>query len=86
LNTVSIINLFNPIFWGIDIVTGAVTKYDNYYNFRLMPLEDNHSNPYTTNNMDKYEKLVQLKKLLENGVITQKEFEKEKAKILEEED
>jgi hypothetical protein len=86
LNTVSIINFFNPIFWGIDIATGAVTKYDDYYNFRLMPLEDNTANPYTSNNMDKYEKLVQLKKLLEDGIITQKEFDKEKAKILEEED
>jgi hypothetical protein len=34
--------------------------------------------------MDKYEQLVKLKKLLEDGIITQEEFEKEKAKILKE--
>ena len=85
LNTVSIINFFNPVFWAIDIASGAVTKYDDYYNFRLMPIEGTTASPYTTNNMGKYEKLVQLKKLLEEGVITQKEFDREKAKILEEE-
>ncbi|WP_375578881.1 PEGA domain-containing protein [Marivirga tractuosa] len=85
LNTVSIINFVNPLFWGIDIATGAVTKYDNYYNFRLRPIEGKTNNPYTSNNMDKYEKLLSLKKLLEEGVITQEEFEKEKTKILGEE-
>jgi hypothetical protein len=84
LNTVSIINFFNPLFWGIDIATGAITKYDNYYNFQLRPLEFNDTRSITESKMEKYEKLVQLKKLLEDGVITQEEFEKEKAKILEE--
>lgn len=84
LNTVSILNFFNPLFWGIDIVTGAVTKYDNYYKFELMPLENNNSNSFTDDKMDKYERLIKLKKLLEDGVITQEEYEKEKAKILEE--
>lgn len=84
LNSVAIINFFNPLFWGIDIVTGAVTRYDNYYNFQLMPLEFNNTQSITESNMEKYEKLVQLKKLLEDGVITQEEFEKEKAKILKE--
>lgn len=86
LNTVAILNLFNPICWGIDIASGAITKYDNYYNFQLRPLENNISKSITESNMDKYEKLIQLKKLLEDGVITQKEFDKEKAKILEGED
>ncbi|MGJ3234831.1 PEGA domain-containing protein [Marivirga sp.] len=85
LNSVAIINFFNPLFWGIDIATGAVTKYDNYYNFQLRPLEFNNTQSITESNMEKYEKLVQLKKLLEDGVITQEEFDKEKAKILEEE-
>ncbi|WKV10633.1 PEGA domain-containing protein [Marivirga harenae] len=84
-NTVSIINFFNPLFWGIDIASGAVTQYDNYYNFQLIPLEFNNTRSITESNMEKYEKLIQLKKLLEDGVITQKEFEKEKAKVLAEE-
>lgn len=84
LNSVAIINFFNPVFWGIDIVTGAVTKYDNYYNFQLRPLKFNNTQSITESNMEKYKKLVQLKKLLEDGVITQEEFDKEKAKILKE--
>jgi hypothetical protein len=32
--------------------------------------------------MSKYEKLAQLKKLLDNGTLTQQEFEREKAKVL----
>jgi len=35
-------------------------------------------------NDDKYEKLRELKKLLDEGIITQEEFEKEKKKILDE--
>lgn len=27
-NTVSVINLFNPLFWAIDVATGSVTKYN----------------------------------------------------------
>jgi hypothetical protein len=32
----------------------------------------------------KYEKLIELKKLLDSGVLTQQEFEREKTKILDE--
>jgi hypothetical protein len=81
-NFISILNHFNPLFWGIDIVSGAVTKYDNYYNFVLMPLEDNVSSSQNSKD-DKYDRLIKLKKLLDDGVITQEEYEKEKAKILE---
>lgn len=84
LNPVAIINLFNILFWGIDAVTGAITKYDNHYNFEMIPIEDNVSVPKKTNSGDKYEKLTKLKKLLDDGVITQEEYDKEKAKILEE--
>ena len=84
LHPVAIINLFNILFWGIDAVTGAITKYDNHYNFEMIPIEDNVSVPKKTNSGDKYEKLTKLKKLLDDGVITQEEYDKEKAKILEE--
>ena len=84
LNPVAIINLFNILFWGIDAATGAITKYDNHYNFEMIPIEDNVSVPKKTNSGDKYEKLTKLKKLLDDGVITQEEYDKEKAKILEE--
>ncbi|MGM0580477.1 MAG: PEGA domain-containing protein [Bacteroidota bacterium] len=82
-NLVSIINHFNPLFWGIDIVSGAVTKYDNHYIFELMPLEDNASASMKKGREDKYDKLIKLKKLLDDGIITEEEYEEEKAKILE---
>jgi len=35
-NEVAILNLFNIIFWGIDIATGALWKYDpKYYELEL---------------------------------------------------
>jgi len=37
----------------------------------------------TTNKADKYEQLKKLKTLLDDGILTQEEFDKEKAKILE---
>lgn len=82
-NFISILNHFNPLFWGIDIATGAVTKYDNYYNFVLKAEDDNI---YSSQNSedDKYDRLIKLKKLLDDGIITQEEYEKEKSKILEE--
>jgi len=84
LNAVSIFNFFNPLFWGIDIVTGAVTKYENYYNFELMPVQDNNPTIQANISGDKYDKLAKLKKLLDDGAITQEEYDREKAKILEE--
>jgi hypothetical protein len=47
-----------------------------------MPLEDNVSSSQNSKD-DKYDRLIKLKKLLDDGVITQEEYEKEKAKILE---
>ena len=84
LNPVSIINLFNILFWGIDAATGAITRYDSYSNFEMIPLEDNVAIPNIKNSSDKFEKLTKLKKLLDDGVITQKEYDKEKIKILNE--
>jgi hypothetical protein len=35
-NAVSILNLFNVFFWGIDVVSGAVYKYDpKFYDIEL---------------------------------------------------
>jgi hypothetical protein len=35
-NPVSVINLFNVLFWAIDIATGAIMKYDtNYFEVQL---------------------------------------------------
>ena len=84
LNPVSIINLFNVLFWGIDAATGAITRYENYYNFEMNPIEDNVAIPIKKESGDKYEKLTKLKKLLDEGIITQEEYDKEKARILEE--
>jgi hypothetical protein len=49
-----------------------------------MPVQDN--NPIIQANIsgDKYDKLAKLKKLLDDGAITQEEYDREKAKILEE--
>lgn len=84
INPIVILNTVNLMFWGIDIITGAVTKYDNYYTFELIPFDSNVVTPDSKKEDDKYDKLIKLKKLLDDGVITQEEFEKEKAKILEE--
>ena len=83
LNPVSIVNLFNILFWGIDAATGAITRYDYYYSFEMIPLDNNVSIPTQKNPGDKYEQLAKLKKLLDDGAITQEEYDSEKAKILE---
>lgn len=41
LNTIAILNLFNPLCWAIDAVTGAITKYEDNSNFQMIPLEGN---------------------------------------------
>ena len=83
LNPVSIINLLNPLFWGIDAATGAITDYDDYSKFELKPNEAfDKTTPKTTEDTDKYSQLRALKKLLDDGVITQEEFDIEKKKIL----
>jgi hypothetical protein len=84
LNPVSIINLFNVLCWGIDVATGAITRYDNHSNFEMIPLQENISIPNKKDSGDKYEKLTKLKKLLDEEIITKEEYDKEKAKILAE--
>ncbi len=83
LNSTAIINLFNIFFWGVDAATGAITKYDKYTNFMLMPVSGKTNNSNSELSEDKYEKLNKLKKLLDDGAITLEEYEKEKLIILE---
>lgn len=84
LNPVAIFNLFNVAFWGLDALTGAVTKYDKVNEFEMILLDNISITPALNLNGDKYDKLAQLKKLYDEGVLNQEEFETEKAKILEE--
>lgn len=38
----SVLNMFNPLFWAIDGITGALMRYDSeYYNFMLAPYSQN---------------------------------------------
>lgn len=95
LNPIAILNFVNIACWAIDAATGAIIQYDNTYNFQLRPVEDREINESSTptpkpaptptpNSTSKYEKLKELKELLDEGIITQEEFDKEKAKILNE--
>lgn len=96
----TVLNVFCLPGFAIDAVTGAIMKYDtDYYNFRMVPLEDEYIDPPTVNlptnqsnqnvqtnqsdDEDDYEKLMKLVDLYEKGLITEEEFEKEKAKIFE---
>ena len=90
LNPVAIINLASIIGWAVDAATGAITKYDNYSKFELVKTDGNKKeNKELANNKkvsqpttDKYSELKKLKGLLDDGIITQEEFNKEKAKLL----
>jgi len=83
--------ILNVFFWpgfALDAVTGAIMRYDrDYYNFRLQPLSGQNVQPGpvpgTDDNSgeDDYEKLMKLVDLYEQGMITEEEFEAEKAKI-----
>lgn len=82
--------IFNTIFllphWGVDLATGAIARYEPY-NFYYLEPDTNfkyESNPKPAVEIDKFDRLLKLKKLLDEGAITQEEFDKEKAKILEE--
>lgn len=45
-NPVSVINLFNPLFWAIDFATGAMFRYDPvYYDLDLEPNSEGTSTP-----------------------------------------
>lgn len=99
-NPIAILNITNILFWGIDIMTGAVMRYENHYLFEMRLAEPaptppatvpstttNATTPSTTNKSggpDKYDKLRKLKELLDEGIINEDEYESEKAKILAE--
>lgn len=83
-----ILNVFCPIGFAFDAVTGALMKYDrDYYNFKLVPLDNQPVQPGPVvqddndSGEDDYERLMKLVELYENGLITEEEFEAEKAKI-----
>ena len=82
---VSILNMFNVFFWAVDAATGAIMKYDSdYYNFVLMPYDQQVSYMGVAPQQaeeDDYERLMKLVELYEEGMITEEEFEQEKAKI-----
>jgi len=63
-----------------------VMKYNPYRSFHLEPLYDSSFQVKDDNvdngNISKYQKLRELKQLLDEGVITNEEFETEKQKIL----
>jgi hypothetical protein len=90
IEPVTILNVLCPIGFALDAVTGAVMKYDSdYYNFRLYPLEGSPAAynspvpPSETSEEDDYEKLMKLVELYEEGMISEEEFEQEKARIFE---
>ncbi len=85
----TILNVFFPFGFALDAVSGAMMKYENdYYNFKLIPLEDSPLQPGPVNDQDNgemsdYEKLIKLVELYEDGYLTEEEFESEKAKIFD---
>ncbi|MCF8226896.1 MAG: SHOCT domain-containing protein [Bacteroidales bacterium] len=87
-----VLNVLLPFGFALDAVTGAIMRYDSdYYNFRLIPLSEatfttptSHPDPdESISTEDDYEKLMKLVELYEKGMITEEEFEAEKAKIFE---
>lgn len=114
IEPVVILNVFCPVGFALDAVTGAIMRYDSdYYNFKMVPVDpamdpvppssysqvpaaaaqqqtppaDDEAAWDETNveeeGPDDYEKLMKLVELYEEGLITEEEFETEKAKIFE---
>lgn len=81
LNPVAILNFTNIPFWVVDGVTGAAMRYEKNANFNLQPLPPEKKSD-TERNPDKYKQLEALKRLLDQGTITEDEFVSEKSKIL----
>lgn len=128
IEPVVILNVFCPIGFALDAVTGALMRYDSdYYNFKMVPVEPvpgpvqpsgaastqqvprsaaQQSVPPASSGYeadedpayeaeevpadeptteaeapDDYEKLMKLVELYEEGLITEEEYETEKAKI-----
>lgn len=74
----------NTVCWAHKKCNGyaeEIIKYIEEYNSKN---SKNNGNIYNINNQDdQYDKLVKIKKLLNDGVLTQEEFENEKRKILQ---
>ncbi len=80
--------------WKPDVSEQGVSKidYDHFLytiNYKAIPKKDVVTNPKETSKEDSYSdaqskagKLRELKQLLDEGILTQEEYEKEKAKIL----
>ena len=90
IEPMTILNVFCIPGFAIDAVTGAIMRYDSdYYKFRMIPMDDTRyseptdSSTNATSNEDDYEKLMKLVDLYESGLITEEEFEAEKARIFE---
>lgn len=83
INPISFINLTNVLFWAIDAATGSIAKYSGSNMYNLVPYQQ----PNTPANQkeSKYDRLIKLKKLQEEGILTPEEYQKEKYKILSEE-
>lgn len=68
-----------------------VLKYDENHTYTLIPTPLYYdesvpmNNPSNSNILNKADQLRELKRLLDEGIITKEEFEKEKLKILEQE-
>jgi hypothetical protein len=114
IEPVVILNVFCPVGFALDAVTGAIMRYDSdYYNFKMVPVDpDMYPAPSSSSGQvpaaaaqstapsgddetsvdetsaeeegpDDYEKLMKLVELYEEGLITEEEYETEKAKIFE---
>lgn len=91
VNPVAILNLTNILFWGIDLITGAVMRFEKHYLFEMKLDQEQTTAPTPpkignapAEQSDKYDRLRKLKELYDEGVIDQQEFEAEKAKVLAE--
>jgi len=81
----TILNVFFPPGFALDAVSGAIMKYDSeYYNIGLVPVREPANNVPGPDDreIDDYEKLMNLVELYEQGLLTEEEFEAEKARIL----
>lgn len=87
LEPTTILNVFCPFGFVLDVVSGAIMRYDtDYYNFMLLPIEESIVQPGSQSDQDvsemsDYERLIRLVELYEDGYLTEEEFEAEKAKI-----
>jgi len=94
MNGLILLNFVNLFFWAIDAASGAAVNYDRHSHFHLIPEQEQlivpavKPTPFPAREIDdpdtiKFNKLRELKKLLDEGVLTQEEYEAEKKKILE---